>query len=251
MNTKHLFVGKKSLTAIFVFFFSIFGIQSSYADPGRRLEINVDALTYANQNPTDLITNEWWGYIGYTAKVYRTFGVSAGDTFIFNASNVSDVGDRDLLDIVGYFNGNSGFAINFLKNNAAIAYNSDFGVPPLGLINGYSVRGDANLDSYRLEVTIGSDPVLQGFNSIGPILGTVGFPSLSNNLYYIWELHSSGQWVASTPAPAPAPAPVYVRQSSNLTFAQSLYASDTLSDPDGELRKTVDQIMAKYVSLIK
>jgi hypothetical protein len=50
---------------------------------------------------------------------------------------------------------------------------------------------------------------------------------------------------------APAPAPVYVRQTSNLTFAQSLYASDTLSDPDGELRKTVDQIMAKYGSLIK
>ena len=52
-------------------------------------------------------------------------------------------------------------------------------------------------------------------------------------------------------APAPAPATVYVRQNSNLTFAQSLYASDTLSDPDGELRKTVDQIMAKYGSLIK
>ena len=42
-----------------------------------------------------------------------------------------------------------------------------------------------------------------------------------------------------------------VRQTSNLTFAQSLYASDTLSDPDGELRKTVDQIMNKYGSLIK
>jgi len=54
-----------------------------------------------------------------------------------------------------------------------------------------------------------------------------------------------------SPAPAPAPAPVYVRQSSNLTFAQSLYASDTLSDPDGQLRKTVDQIMNKYGSLIK
>ena len=52
-------------------------------------------------------------------------------------------------------------------------------------------------------------------------------------------------------AKKPAPAPVYVRQTSNLTFAQSLYASDTLSDPDGELRKTVDQIMAKYGSLIK
>jgi hypothetical protein len=100
-----------------------------------------------------------------------------------------------------------------------------------------------------LEVTLGSDPVLQGFNSIGPVLGTVGFPSLSTSEYYSWELHSSGQWTGSSPAPAPAP--VYVRQSSNLTFAQSLYASDTLSDPDGQLRATVDQVMSKYGSLIK
>jgi hypothetical protein len=55
----------------------------------------------------------------------------------------------------------------------------------------------------------------------------------------------------ATWSPAPAPAPVYVRQSSNLTFAQSLYASDTLSDPDGQLRATVDQVMSKYGSLIK
>jgi len=50
---------------------------------------------------------------------------------------------------------------------------------------------------------------------------------------------------------ATAPAPAYVRQSSNLTFAQSLYASDTLSDPDGQLRATVDQVMSKYGSLVK
>ena len=57
-------------------------------------------------------------------------------------------------------------------------------------------------------------------------------------------------WTWNGPA-APAPAPVYVRQTSNLTFAQSLYASDTLSDPDGQLRATVDQVMSKYGSLIK
>jgi len=52
--------------------------------------------------------------------------------------------------------------------------------------------------------------------------------------------------------PAPAvPAAASIRRSTNLTFKESLYASDTLSDPDGELRKTVDQIMAKYGSLIK
>jgi hypothetical protein len=58
-------------------------------------------------------------------------------------------------------------------------------------------------------------------------------------------------YVAPPPPPAPAPAAASIRRSTNLTFKESLYASDTLSDPDGELRKTVDQIMAKYGSLIK
>ena len=50
---------------------------------------------------------------------------------------------------------------------------------------------------------------------------------------------------------ATATATAYVRQSTNLTFTQSLYASDTLSDPDGQLRKTVDSINLKYGYLIK
>jgi hypothetical protein len=231
----------KVAIAIFVVLFTIFGIQSSYADPGRRLEININALTYANQNPTDLTMNSWWGSSGLTDRAYRIFGVSEGDTLIFNASNVSDIGDRGFYDIVGYFNGNSGFAINFFKNNAAVSYDS----LTYNGINGYNLDENANLDSYRLEVTLGSDPVLQGFNSIGPVLGTVGFPSLSTSEYYSWELHSSGQWAGSSPAAAS------IRRSTNLTFKESLYASDTLSDPDGELRKTVDQVMSKYGSLIK
>ena len=51
--------------------------------------------------------------------------------------------------------------------------------------------------------------------------------------------------------PASAPAAVYVGKSSNLTFNESLYASDTLSDPDGQLRITIDAIDAKYGYLIK
>jgi hypothetical protein len=37
-----------------------------------------------------------------------------------------------------------------------------------------------------------------------------------------------------------------VRNSTNLSFSQSLYGSDTLSDPDGKLRALIDQIFAKY-----
>jgi len=58
-------------------------------------------------------------------------------------------------------------------------------------------------------------------------------------------------YVAPAPAPAPAPVAASIRRSTNLTFKESLYASDTLSDPDGQLRATVDQIMNKYGSLVK
>jgi len=54
----------------------------------------------------------------------------------------------------------------------------------------------------------------------------------------------------SEPEPEPEPAPE-VRRTYNLSFGQSLHGSDTLSDSDGELRKTVDSIDAKYGNLIK
>jgi hypothetical protein len=47
------------------------------------------------------------------------------------------------------------------------------------------------------------------------------------------------------------PVPLALRQTANLSFSQSLYGSDTLSDPNGQLRKTLDSINAKYGNLIK
>jgi hypothetical protein len=41
-----------------------------------------------------------------------------------------------------------------------------------------------------------------------------------------------------------------LRQTTNLSFDQSQYGSDTLSDPDGQLRKTLDSINAKYGNLL-
>jgi hypothetical protein len=60
-------------------------------------------------------------------------------------------------------------------------------------------------------------------------------------------------WTAPAPAPVPAPKPVetYVRKSTNLQFNEAMYGSDKLSDPDGQLRTTVDAIDAKYGYLIK
>jgi hypothetical protein len=86
---------------------------------------------------------------------------------------------------------------------------------------------------------------LGSINNWNPSVGDG--PELNVSTAYLKQVWT---WNGPT-ASSPAPAPVYVRQTSNLTFAQSLYASDALSDPDGELRKTVDQIMNKYGSLIK
>ena len=41
-----------------------------------------------------------------------------------------------------------------------------------------------------------------------------------------------------------------LRQTTNLSFDQSQHGTDTLSDPDGQLRKTIDSINAKYGNLI-
>jgi hypothetical protein len=57
--------------------------------------------------------------------------------------------------------------------------------------------------------------------------------------------------ISNSSPPAAAPTPTYVRKASNLSFAQSLYGSDTLSDPDGQLRVTVDKILNEHGSLIK
>lgn len=58
----------------------------------------------------------------------------------------------------------------------------------------------------------------------------------------LFQVYQSG--ITAIPAPA-------LRQTSNLSFDQSQHGSDTLSDPDGQLRKTLDSINAKYGNLIK
>lgn len=143
--------------------------------------------------------------------------------------------------------------------------------------------------SYEIRV-VGDDPVVQlyrgtsrsGFDlnttsPSGDFLavdddsggGDSGYDSLLSGVFgygldnYIIRVTSFDYWVGLTP-----PTESYtlsfsgfsrgkveqkqtIRQTHNLSFANSLYGSDTLSDEDGELRKTVDQIMNRYGSLIK
>jgi hypothetical protein len=248
----------KVATAIFVSFFTLFGIQSSFADPGRTWEIDVNALTYANQNPSILTDDNWCGGVCLVpTTIYDINGVSARDRFTFNISNVTNQNHVDpslglYFTLVAWFKDSEGFDVTYTSNNVTVPSWNPNPFEPVELLVGHAVGGDDDDDEsvvkafedIKMELTLGDNPFIDA-NWLAGLFGFISFDQ-----YYLFRFKTDGQWTESS-SPAPAPAPVYVRQTSNLTFAQSLYASDTLSDPDGQLRKTVDQIMAKYGSLIK
>jgi hypothetical protein len=238
MNTKHLFVGKKSLTAIFVFFFSIFGIQSSYADyyPSG-IQQNVSEQT--------LIDNGW-------TKFYeQTYGTITATTAPLRPS-------EQYVILAGKAVGSSTIILAAAAPTSAVFTETVLNTPQL--LNGtYWYNTPSKSIGFAPTATISQNTadVTDRFSG-----GDLRLSWHLNNIQGGWrlgsltELNSSTAylkqvWTWNGVSTTPAPAPVYVRQTSNLTFAQSLYASDTLSDPDGELRKTVDQIMEKYGSLIK
>jgi hypothetical protein len=240
MKTKHLFVGKKSLTAIFVFFFSIFGIQSSYADyyPSG-IQQNVSEQT--------LIDNGW-------TKFYeQTYGTITATTAPLRPS-------EQYVILAGKAVGSSTIILAAAAPTSAVFTETVLNTPQL--LNGtYWYNTPSKSIGFAPTATISQNTadVTDRFSG-----GDLRLSWHLNNIQGGWrlgsltELNSSTAylkqvwtWNGVSTTPAPARAPVYVRQTSNLTFAQSLYASDTLSDPDGQLRKTVDQIMAKYGSLIK
>jgi hypothetical protein len=238
MKTKHLFVGKKSLTAIFVFFFSIFGIQSSYADyyPSG-IQQNVSEQT--------LIDNGW-------TKFYeQTYGTITATTAPLRPS-------EQYVILAGKAVGSSTIILAAAAPTSAVFTVTVLNTPQL--LNGtYWYNTPSNSIGFAPTATISQNIADQQDTSsvlrlswhLNNTQGGWRLGSLTELNYSTAYLKQVWTWNGVSTTPAPALAPVYVRQTSNLTFAQSLYASDTLSDEDGELRKTVDQIMAKYGSLIK
>ena len=238
MKTKHLFVDKKSLTAIFVFFFSIFGIQSSYADyyPSG-IQQNVSEQT--------LIDNGW-------TKFYeQTYGTITATTAPLRPS-------EQYVILSGKAVGSSTITLAAAAPTSAVFTVTVLNTPQL--LNGtYWYNTPSNSIGFAPTATISQNIADQQDTSsvlrlswhLNNTQGGWRLGSLTELNYSTAYLKQVWTWNGVSTTPAPALAPVYVRQTSNLTFAQSLYASDTLSDEDGELRKTVDQIMAKYGSLIK
>jgi len=237
MNTKHLFLGKKILTAVFVFFFSIFGIQSSYADyyPSG-IQQNVSEQTLRNNGWTLFYEQTYATRITSLATELRPNGqyviltgkaVGSSELPILAAAPTSQVFTQTVRNNPQLLNGTYWYFTDGIVVGSATG---SIGFAPTSTI--FQNEADtANLsDPLRLSWHLGC-------NCGGYRLGASYLNESTAYLKQVWT------WNGVSTA--------NVRRSSNLSFAQSLYASDTLSDEDGELRKTVDQIMNKYGSLIK
>jgi hypothetical protein len=239
MNTKHLFVGKKPITAIFVFFFSIFGIQSSYADyyPSG-IQQNVSEQTLRNNGWTLFYEQTYGTVIGNTTTPIRPSGqyviltgkaVGSSTLPILAAAPTAQVFTETVVNTPQLLNGTYWYYTLNVSSEGGIPLGS-IGFAPTGVINQNTADTQSISDPLRLSWHI--EPLQGGYR--------LGALTLNNSTAYLKQVWT---WNGISTA--------NVRQTNNLSFAQSLHGSDTLSDEDGELRKTVDQIMSKYGSLIK
>jgi hypothetical protein len=252
MDTKHLFVGKKPVTAVFVFLFTVFGIQSSHAGyyyPSG-IQQNVSEQTLRNN--------------GWTLFYEQTYATAHG----INASSLRPSGEYVIL--TGKAVGSSTLPVLAAAPTSQVFTATATNTPQL-------LNGTYWYNTPTLSIGFAPTSVIdQNQADISEANGwrtsptdNTTYSSPSSPLRLSWHLfdNSNGGWrlgdqINLNGSTAylkqvwswdgrPTAAPIDVRQTSNLTFAQSLYDSDKLSDPDGQLRKTVDQIMNNYGSLIK
>ena len=241
----------KVAIAIFVVLFSIFGIQSSYADyyPSG-IQQNVSEQTLRNNGWTLFYEQTYGTIIGNTTTPIRPSGqyvilagkaVDSTTILLAAAAPTAQVFTETVLNTPQLLNGAYWY----------LTLNTFFYVDGFGSI-GFAPTED--IDQTSADVVDGSDPLrlswhldeggggfrLGGISIIGVEPDNIQLNEGEGGAAFIKQVWT---WNGVSTA--------NVRQTSNLSFAQSLHASDTLSDEDGELRKTVDQIMNKYGSLIK
>ena len=244
MYFNHLHLSKKQITAVLVFLFSIFGIQSSYADyyPSG-IQQNVSEQTLINNGWTKFYEQTYATIIGTSTTLIRPSeqyvilsGKAVGSSTILlaAAAPTAQVFTETVKNTPQLLNGTYWY---YTLGISITDVGGSIGFAPTPSIN--QNAADIEVGGQRLSWHVTGT---EGGYRIGTIFN---LNSSTDYLKQVWT------WNGISASPAPAPAPLFVRQSSNLSFAQSLYASDTLSDEDGELRKTVDQIMNKYGSLIK
>ena len=242
--TVKLAKSKKAITVVFVVFFTLFGVQSSYADyyPSGPQQ-NVSEQTLLNNGWTLFYEQTYGTAIGNTTTPIRPSGqyvilsgkaVGSSTITVAAAAPTAQVFTETVINTPQLLNGTYWYYT--LATNCPTC--GSIGFAPTSSITQNSAdtsnTGDPLRMSWHLQDGIG-----------GYRLGTF-LDGGNNSTAYLKQV-----WTWNGVSTTPAPAPAYVRQTSNLLFEQSLYASDTLSDPDGQLRATVDQIMNKYGSLIK
>jgi hypothetical protein len=221
----------KVATAIFVVLFTIFGIQSSYADyyPSG-IQQNVSEQTLIDNGWTKFYEQTYATPVGLTTTLIRPSGqyvILSGKAV--GSSNILLAAAAPTAQVFTETVGNTPQLLN-----GAYWYNTQFtsiGFAPTATITQTNADSRDPLDPLRLSWHL--DNEIGGWR-IGAIINLNGSTAY---LKQVWTWNG----VSTT----------NVRQTSNLSFAQSLYGSDTLSDEDGQLRATVDQIMNKYGSLIK
>ena len=229
----------KVAIAIFVVLFTAFGIQSSYAD-------------YYPSGPQQNVSEQTLRNNGWTLFYEQTYGTVIGTT----ATSLIPSGQYVIL--AGKAVGSSNILLAAAAPKAQVFtetvtntpqllngtywYNTidaSIGFAPTATINqttadAYDVSNPLRL-SWHLHESVGGWRLgeINASNGIGLNDGADGAAYLKQ--VWTWNGVSTAN----------------VRRTSNLSFAQSLYSSDKLSDPDGQLRATVDQVMSKYGSLIK
>ena len=231
MYFNHLHLSKKLITAVFVFLFTVFGIQSSYADYyPNGIQQNVSEQTLRDN--------------GWTLFLEQTYGTRIGSS----GSQLIPSGPYVIL--TGKAVGSSTLPVLAAAPTSQVFTATASNTPQL--INGtywyYTQNKSIGFSPTNIitqnpaDTTDTSSPLRLSWHLLssdgGWRLGaTTWLNDSTDYLKQVWT------WNGVSTA--------NVRRSSNLTFAQSLYASDTLSDEDGQLRATVDKIMNKYGSLIK
>lgn len=240
------FKNKKAKAIVFVVFFSLLGIQSSYADyyPSG-IQQNVSEQTLIDNGWTKFYEQTYTTPIGPSTTLIRPSGQyvilsgkAAGSTTILlaAAAPTAEVFTATLIDTPQLLNGT--YWYNTIKTDM-FGISGSIGFAPTNAIS------QTIADQYDM-----ADPLRLSWHLIDSLggyrLGDSG--DLNVSTAYLKQV-----WTWNGPA-APAPAPpveVAVRKSTNLQFNEAMYGSDKLSDPDGQLRKTVDAIDAKYGYLIK
>jgi len=234
---------KKTVTIVFIVLFSTVGIQSSHADYyPTGIQQNVSEQTLRDN-----------GWILFLEQTYATIIGSSGSQLIPSGPYVILTGKAvgsSTLPVLAAAPTSQVFTATVIHtpqliNGTYWYYTQDasIGFSPTNIIS--QDHADTTDQSSPLRLSWHLLPMNGGWR-----LGATTY--LNDSTDYLQQVWT---WNGPTPPPpAPvetAPVETYVRKSTNLQFNEAMFGSDKLSDPDGQLQKTVDAIDAKYGYLIK